>query len=37
MKQEYIELITKKMQECQDESLLDLICQLLTKAGEANA
>lgn len=37
MKQEYIEAITKQMQECNDIALLDLIRKLLTKAGEANA
>lgn len=36
MKQEYIEAITKQMQECDDISLLDLIHQILGKAGGNN-
>lgn len=33
MKQEYIDKIIQKLQECNDISLLDLILQLLTKAA----
>lgn len=36
MKQEYIEAITKQMQECDDIALLDLIHKLLVKAGGKN-
>ena len=37
MKTEYIEAITKQLQECADMQLLDLIYKLLKKEGESNA
>lgn len=34
MKQEYIEAITRKLDECEDLALLDLIFKLLCKSAE---
>lgn len=36
MKEEYVELITEAMSECEDISLLDLVWRLLVKAGVRN-
>lgn len=36
MKEEYVELITEAMSECEDISLLDLIWRLLVKVGVRN-
>jgi len=37
MKEEYVELITEAMSECEDISLLDLVWRLLVKVGGQNA
>ena len=37
MKKEYMEIINKLLEQTSDISLLDLIYQLLIKAGDANA
>lgn len=36
MKEEYVELISEAMSECEDISLLDLIWRLLVKVGVQN-
>ena len=37
MKEQYAEMINKKIDECTDLGLLDLIYQLLVKVGDSNA
>ena len=36
MKEQYAEMINKKIEECTDVDLLDLILKLLVKAGGSN-